>query len=100
MVRASGIVTAMCESVRVFLRHQSKSSWFIDGRRIAAPVKLSAAGTFSMILTRRSAPGYGSACSSTALTTLKIAVVAPIPSASVSTVTAVNDGVFLRFRNA
>jgi hypothetical protein len=42
--------------------------------------------------TTRSAPGYGSGRRSTALTTLKIAVVAPTPSAIVSSATAVNDG--------
>ena len=40
----------------------------------------------------RSELGYGSGCSSTPFTTLKIAVVAPMPSASVSTVTTKKPG--------
>ena len=43
--------------------------------------------------TRRSACGYGSARSSTPFTTLNIAVVAPMPSASVATATTLNAGV-------
>jgi hypothetical protein len=42
--------------------------------------------------TRRSASGNGSGRSSTAFTTLKIALVAPIPSASVSAATSVKPG--------
>ena len=43
--------------------------------------------------TRRWDAGYGNGRSSTALTTLKIAVLAPIPSASVTTTVAVNPTV-------
>ena len=47
-----------------------------------------------------SASGYGRGRSSTALTTVKMAVLAPIPSASVSTATAVNPGLFSIVRTA
>jgi hypothetical protein len=46
--------------------------------------------------TRRSALRYGRGLRSTALTTEKMAVFAPTPSASVNTTTAVNPG---RFHN-
>src|SRR5438477_6001362 len=48
----------------------------------------------------RSAAGYGSGRSKTALTMLKIAVFAPIPSASVSTATRVNPGDLRSWRKA
>src|SRR5690348_7587544 len=44
--------------------------------------------------------GYGSGLSRTALTTLKMAVFAPMPSASVSTATAVKPGCFNNWRMA
>ncbi len=47
---------------------------------------------FERSATSRSGSGYGSGLKSTASMTLKIAVLAPIPSASVSTVTSVNAG--------
>ena len=47
---------------------------------------------FSNRMTRRSLCGNGNGCSTTALTTLKMAVVAPMPSASVSRATAVKLG--------
>ena len=46
----------------------------------------------SHIITRRSARGNGSGASSSAWTTLKMAVFAPMPSASVKTATAVKPG--------
>jgi hypothetical protein len=48
--------------------------------------------------TIRSAFGKGSGRRSTVLTTLKMAVVAPIPKASASTVTSVNPGLFQSMR--
>src|SRR5437016_7101525 len=48
----------------------------------------------------RSDSRYGSALSNTALTTLKIAVFAPMPRASVSTATAVKPGFFSNWRTA
>src|SRR5215469_8096882 len=48
----------------------------------------------------RSDPGYGSGRSKTAFTTLKMAVFAPMPSASVRTVTAVKPGFFPSMRAA
>ena len=53
-----------------------------------------------MIWTRRSDPGYGSGLSSTVLTALKIAVLAPMPRASVSTATPVKPGLFASVRTA
>ena len=46
----------------------------------------------------RSESGNGNGLSRTPLTTLKIAVVAPMPIASVSTVVSVNPGAFSRRR--
>ena len=57
-------------------------------------------GTISCTRTSRSGSGYGSGCSSTPLTTLKIAVVAPTPSASVSTATIVKPGDLISWRTA
>src|SRR5437870_1844061 len=48
----------------------------------------------------RSASGYGSGRSRTALTMLKMAVLAPIPSASVMTATAENAGFLINCRKA
>src|SRR5438477_5887730 len=48
----------------------------------------------------RSGSRYGSAFSNTALTTLKMAVFAPMPSARVSTATAVKPGFFTSWRKA
>ena len=44
--------------------------------------------------------GYGSGRSNTPSSTVKIAVVAPMPSASVITTTALNPGVFRSVRTA
>jgi hypothetical protein len=53
--------------------------------------------TFATVTrTRRSGSGYGSGLKSTEFTTEKIAVFAPMPSASASTATAVKPG---RFHN-
>ncbi len=52
----------------------------------------------NMKLTMRSGSGYASGRSSTAFTTVKIAVLAPMPSASVRTATAVKPGLFLSIR--
>jgi hypothetical protein len=65
-------------------RHSSKTAIGIHG----APCR-----TIS-----RSASWYGSGLSSTAWTTLKIAVFAPIPSASVSTAIKVKLGCFTSIR--
>src|SRR5438552_12112839 len=51
-------------------------------------------------MTIRSGSRYASAFSNTALTTLKMAVFAPIPSASVSTATAVKPGFLSNWRKA
>ena len=55
---------------------------------------------FSQTITRRSALPYGNDRSSTACTTLKTAVLAPIPSPSVITETRVNAGRFKRLLTA
>src|SRR5438128_12541513 len=51
-------------------------------------------------MTSRSAAGNGNGRSSTPLTTLKMAVFAPMPRASVSTATAVKPGFFSNWRKA
>src|SRR5881392_913164 len=51
-------------------------------------------------MTSRSAAGNGNGRSNTPFTTLKIAVFAPMPSASVSTATAVKPGFFSNWRRA
>jgi len=53
---------------------------------------------FSAIHTRRLGCSYGSGRSITALTTLKIAVLAPMPRATVSTTAKVNSGDFRSMR--
>jgi hypothetical protein len=50
--------------------------------------------------TMRSGSGYGSGRSTTALTTLKMAVVAPMPSASVRIAVSANEGWRRRLRTA
>src|SRR2546425_1147383 len=57
-------------------------------------------GLTEAIRTSRSGSRYGRGCNNTALTTLKIAVFAPMPSASVSTATAVKPGFFNSSRKA
>src|SRR6266513_5015913 len=57
-------------------------------------------GLTEAIRTSRSGSRYGSGRSNTALTTLKMAVFAPMPSASVSTATAVKPGFFRSWRKA
>src|SRR5438445_8764376 len=51
-------------------------------------------------ITMPSGSGYGSAFSNTVLMTVKMAVFAPMPSASVSTATAVKPGFFSNWRKA
>src|SRR5438034_11846465 len=57
-------------------------------------------GLTEAIRTSRSGSRYGSGRSNTALTTLKMAVFATMPSASVSTATAVKPGFFSNWRKA
>src|SRR6185312_16389705 len=57
-------------------------------------------GPRSLNQTNRSDSGYASGRNSTASTTLKMAVFAPMPSASVSTATAVKPGFFSNWRKA
>src|ERR1019366_3821892 len=52
----------------------------------------------SQIIARRSAPGYGNGRSTTELTTLKIAVFAPMPSARTSKATMVKPGALRNVR--
>src|SRR5213593_1558683 len=54
----------------------------------------------SQIMTRRPASKYGNGRIRTASTALKMAVLAPMPSASVSTATAVKPGPFSSWRKA
>jgi hypothetical protein len=57
-------------------------------------------GVDSLRLTMRFASGYGSGRRSTALITLKIAVFAPMPNASVRTAMSVNPGDLRSWRRA
>ena len=57
-------------------------------------------GDRSQSTARRSGSGYGSGFSSSALTTLKMAVFAPIPIASDATITKVSPALRLRVRTA
>jgi len=52
----------------------------------------------SQTSTRRSAPGNGNGFNKVLLMTLKIVVLAPMPSASVSIATSVKPGFLARFR--
>jgi len=72
--------TSSNDAARAF---QSKK---FAGRTGMGPPPVSASFV-SQILTRRSGRGYGAPCSRTVLTRLKIAVLAPIPSTSVATMT-------------
>ena len=83
-----------------FSRHQMKSLALIAVLRCATPPNPSPGGTFSTICTSRSGSAYGSGRSKTAFMTLKIAAVAPSPTASVSKVTIVRPGVRLKPRSA
>src|SRR2546426_3154684 len=67
--------------------------------RVVAPDNPTAPIVFS-IQTRRFGSRNGRGRMSRALTTLKIAVLAPMPSASVSTATAVKPGFFNNWRKA
>ena len=58
------------------------------------------AGVVDQTKTTLSASRYGSGLNSTELMTLKIAVFAPIPRASVTSATTVNAGLLLRDRDA
>ena len=64
------------------------------------PFPISAPGTFSQTRTRRAESLYGSGLIRTLCTTLKIAVLAPTPSASVSTTTIVKPGARRSVRSA
>ncbi len=55
-------------------------------------------GCLSHTITSRSASSKAAGCSSTALTTLKMAVFAPMPSASVTTATTETPGLFRSIR--
>ena len=57
-------------------------------------------GERSQRIASRSGSGYGSGLSSSALTTLKMAVLAPMPSASDATMTKVRPRVLVRVRSA
>ena len=68
----------------------------VAGRLLRAPEQCCLAGL--LICRIRSGCGYGIGSSNTALTTLKIAMLAPMPRASVTSAAAVNPGVRSRAR--
>jgi hypothetical protein len=90
---------AMADSVVVRARHSLNSVHVMPVLRPGGVFALRA-GSRSTIRTKRSLSGYGSGRSNTALTTLKTAVVAPIPSASVTTAAVANPGLRARPRAA
>ena len=89
----------MADSVVVRARQSLNSVHVIPDRRPGGVFAVRA-GSRSTIRTSRSLSGYGSGRSSTALTTLKTAVVAPMPSASVMTAAAAKPGLRTRPRAA
>ena len=79
------------------------NTWFWSRTSLRFATEKLISGTcsdHSVRKTRRSASGYGSGRSRIALMTLKIAVLAPIPSASVATATSVKPGEFRSVRAA
>jgi hypothetical protein len=100
-IKVIGGVTAyaIADSVVVRARHSLNSVQVMPVLRPSGVFALRA-GNRSTIRTSRSLSGYGSGRSSTALTTLKTAVVAPMPSASVATAAVANPGLRARPRTA
>ena len=100
-IKVIGGVTAyaMADSVVVRARHSANSVHVMPVLRPSGPLA-PRAGKRSTIRTSRSLSGYGSGRSSTASTTLKTAVVAPMPSASVTTAAMANPGLRARPRAA
>src|SRR5438270_13541266 len=75
--------------------------WAFQSRKLGHEIEISGWPIFdSWRVTMRCASGYGSGRSKTALTMLKIAVFAPMPSASVRTATRVNPGDLRSWRRA
>jgi hypothetical protein len=75
--------------------------WFFQSRKFSVAMPfLGKPGGFSSTRTIRSASAYGSGFSRAESTKLKIAVLAPIPMASVSSETMVNPGLFASVRQA
>ena len=70
----------------------SRSGCRCTARATASPAGMLMPGDRSQSTARRSGSGYGSGFSSSALTTLKIAVLAPMPMASEATITKVEPG--------
>src|SRR5207302_3797525 len=99
-VTSDGATLQTRPSVVVRSASSVHSSAFIPPMRIARWLLDSAAGTFSNGRTTRSGCAYGSGRSSTAFTTLKIAVVAPMPRASVRIAAAANPGAPRNVRTA
>ena len=84
MLATLGVKPAIVSNVR--LRDCQSSMFGGDAKPLAV------AGDFSQIVTSRSGFGYGSGRSSVASTSAKMALLAPMPSASVSVATSVNAG--------
>src|SRR2546423_9287058 len=75
--------------------------WALASTNVALPMRvLGLPGWPARNCTSWPDSGYGSGLSRTALTTVKMAVFAPMPSASVSTATAVKPGFFSNWRKA
>jgi hypothetical protein len=92
---APRVVKAAVPSKLVLLAFQSSKSGY-EATSSATPLCRSVA----KINTSRPACGNGNGRSSTALTTLKIAALAPMPRPSVSTATAVKPGALRNMRTA
>jgi hypothetical protein len=67
---------------------------------VEAPSTFPPSGPLQINWTIRLGSGYGSGFNRTAFTTVKMAVLAPMPSASVRTATAVKPGFFRSIRKA
>ena len=93
------IVNAMSDNVVVLFRHVVNSAHDMPVLRRSGALGFGAAAR-STIRTSRSESLYGSGSRSTVLTTLKTAVAAPMPRASVSTAAVVKPGLRLSPRRA
>ena len=95
-----GMCVPTCDSVVVCDANAATSDDVRPTTRRRPPPAPSDGGRCSTIRTTRSESGNGKGRNRTAFTTVKIAVFAPMPSASVSTATSVKPGLFASVRTA
>ncbi len=99
-VRIVAMYTPTCESVLLFDRRAGMSAMWSGPTRLGAPPVPSAGGMSSEMRTMRSECANGSGRRRMAWRTLKMAVVAPMPSAKVRSATTLKPGVLTNIRNA